>query len=116
MSKFVCNLTSLRSDAWLRYDHLRWTAPALLQKLVSKRQRYFKSRQEVYQRLADKAPWNRFSQDALKMYVEHAFKDASGDPAHGSNCLSQGSDHAFSRMIVLVCIQSACSTRSCSIS
>ncbi|KAK9835787.1 hypothetical protein WJX74_007981 [Apatococcus lobatus] len=59
------------------WDHPRWKAPTLLQKAVSRRQRYFKSRQEVRQRLAGRPPWNRFCQESLDMYIEHGFRDVS---------------------------------------
>ena len=42
------------------------------------------------------------------MYVEHAFKDASGELATRSMCLSEGIDRALRRMFVLACTQLAC--------
>ncbi|KAK9835732.1 hypothetical protein WJX74_006968 [Apatococcus lobatus] len=59
------------------YQHLRWTAPKLLQKVIGKRQRYFKSRQDARQRLQGKPPWNRFSPECLDQYVEHGFMDVA---------------------------------------
>ncbi|KAK9867209.1 hypothetical protein WJX84_011637 [Apatococcus fuscideae] len=74
-------------------DHIRWTAPALLKKVVARRQRYFASREDAFKKLSGKPPWNRFSRDAMEAYVEHAFRDVpvgvelKGDPANEADTM-----------------------------
>ena len=59
---------------WCRDDNIRWTAPTLLARATNRRQRYFKSREEIRQKYAGKPPWNRFTKGSLNAYIEHAFK------------------------------------------
>ncbi len=67
---------------WCRDDNIRWTAPTLLARATNRRQRYFKSREEIRQKYAGKPPWNRFTKGSLNAYIEHAFKDTAGE--HGA--------------------------------
>ncbi|KAK9855475.1 hypothetical protein WJX84_010969 [Apatococcus fuscideae] len=95
-SRIICYepvLYSWQEDQELRHDHIRWTAPRLLKKVLTKRQRYYASRQEALRRFSGKPPWNRFAKEALEAYVEHGFKDVSVgvelkcDPANESNSM-----------------------------